>query len=91
MTYVPEAAPQVRNWSKRRDRKNARLAKAGAFAQGRIIRPDKIVEALEALIEPGDRVALEGDNQKQADFLPLFSKGRCEENPRSASPYIQQC
>jgi malonate decarboxylase alpha subunit len=69
MTYVPEAAPQVRNWSKRRDRKNARLAKAGAFAQGRIIRPDKIVEALEALIEPGDRVALEGDNQKQADFL----------------------
>jgi malonate decarboxylase alpha subunit len=69
MTYVPEAAPQVRNWSKRRDRKNARLAKAGAFAPGRIIRPDKIVEALEALIEPGDRVALEGDNQKQADFL----------------------
>ena len=69
MTYVPEAAPQVRNWSKRRDRKNARLAKVGAFAKGRIIRPDKIVEALEALIEPGDRVALEGDNQKQADFL----------------------
>jgi malonate decarboxylase alpha subunit len=69
MTYAPEAAPQVRNWSKRRDRKNARLAKAGAFAQGCIIRPDKIVEALETLIESGDRVALEGDNQKQADFL----------------------
>lgn len=69
MTSAPEAAPQVRNWSTRRDRKNARLAKAAAFAQGRIIRPDKIVEALETLIESGDRVALEGDNQKQADFL----------------------
>jgi malonate decarboxylase alpha subunit len=69
MNYPPEAPPQGRNWSKRRDRKNARLAKAGAFAQGCIIRPGKIVEALETLIEPGDRVALEGDNQKQADFL----------------------
>jgi malonate decarboxylase alpha subunit len=24
---------------------------------------------LEAIMEPGDRVAIEGDNQKQADFL----------------------
>jgi hypothetical protein len=24
---------------------------------------------LEAIIEPGDRVTIEGDNQKQADFL----------------------
>ncbi len=29
----------------------------------------RIVDALETLIRPGDRVALEGDNQKQADFL----------------------
>ena len=28
-----------------------------------------IVKALQALLEPGDAVALEGDNQKQADFL----------------------
>jgi malonate decarboxylase alpha subunit len=69
MTYGPAAAPQIRNWSKRRDKKNARLAKADFFAKGRIIRTDKIVEALETLIEPGDRVALEGNNQKQADFL----------------------
>jgi malonate decarboxylase alpha subunit len=27
------------------------------------------VDLLEAVIEPGDRVCLEGDNQKQADFL----------------------
>jgi malonate decarboxylase alpha subunit len=30
---------------------------------------EKLVEALEALIVPGDRIVLEGDNQKQADFL----------------------
>jgi malonate decarboxylase alpha subunit len=69
MTYASEAARQIRNWSKRRDKKNGRLAKADSFAQGRIIRTDKIVEALETLIEPGDRVVLEGNNQKQADFL----------------------
>jgi malonate decarboxylase alpha subunit len=69
MKPAPEAAPIVRSWSKRRDKKNALLAKASSFARGRIIAPEKIVEALENLIESGDRVALEGDNQKQADFL----------------------
>jgi len=69
MKQAPEAAPIVRSWSKRRDKKNALLAKAGSFARGRIIVPEKIVEALENLIQSGDRVALEGDNQKQADFL----------------------
>ena len=69
MKQAPEAAPIVRSWSKRRDKKNALLAKAGSFASGRIIAPEKIVEALETLIRSGDRVALEGDNQKQADFL----------------------
>ena len=29
--------------------------------------PDKLVEFLELLIAPGDRIALEGDNQKQTD------------------------
>jgi malonate decarboxylase alpha subunit len=64
-----EAPPQIRTWTTRCDRKNARLAKASSFAKGRIIDPDQIVEALEALIQPGDRLALEGNNQKQADFL----------------------
>jgi malonate decarboxylase alpha subunit len=30
---------------------------------------DKLVESLQMLIAPGDRIVLEGDNQKQADFL----------------------
>jgi malonate decarboxylase alpha subunit len=36
------------------------------------------VETLEALLVPGDRVALEGDNQKQADFL---SRSLAQVNP----------
>jgi malonate decarboxylase alpha subunit len=79
MKPAPEAAPIVRSWSKRRDKKNALLAKAGAFAKGRIIASGKIVEALETLIRPGDRVALEGDNQKQADFL---SRSLAKVDPR---------
>ncbi|MBN7119602.1 hypothetical protein ACP87_18220 [Pseudomonas oleovorans] len=39
------------------------------LADGVVLPSDKIVAALEALIAPGDRVVLEGNNQKQADFL----------------------
>src|SRR3982074_1704680 len=35
----------------------------------KICPPDLATELLEAIIEPGDRVVIEGDNQKQADFL----------------------
>jgi malonate decarboxylase alpha subunit len=37
--------------------------------QGPILSQEKIVDALELLVKSGDRVVLEGDNQKQADFL----------------------
>jgi malonate decarboxylase alpha subunit len=56
-------------WSKRRHEKRRRLALAQPFAVGRVIATEDIVPALEALICPGDRVVLEGNNQKQADFL----------------------
>ena len=36
---------------------------------GLVLETGATVEALQALIEPGDNVALEGNNQKQADFL----------------------
>ena len=36
---------------------------------GSSVQPDGATQLLEAVIEPGDRVAIEGDNQKQADFL----------------------
>jgi len=36
---------------------------------GKICPPDRATALLEAVIEASDRVAVEGDNQKQADFL----------------------
>jgi malonate decarboxylase alpha subunit len=46
--------------------------------KGPILPKEQIIEALEPLIVSGDRIALEGDNQKQADFLFTFlGKGGC--------------
>ncbi|TWH76668.1 malonate decarboxylase alpha subunit [Azomonas agilis] len=57
------------NWSRRRAEKQRRLAQVRTLADGVVLPTDKIVTALEALLAPGDRVVLEGNNQKQADFL----------------------
>ena len=59
----------TRVWDTRRADKARRLARTAAFASGKIIPTEKATEVLEALLEPGDKVILEGDNQKQADFL----------------------
>ena len=54
----------------RRSRKLERTALVlGASQSDKVVRADKAVQLLEAVIEPGDRVCLEGNNQKQADFL----------------------
>jgi malonate decarboxylase alpha subunit len=59
----------VRCWTRLRDAKAERIAAAAVLSQGKILPAHSIVDALQLLIRPGDRVALEGDNQKQADFL----------------------
>jgi malonate decarboxylase alpha subunit len=58
-------------WTRQRGNRAARLARASALAgvHAKTVAADAVVALLEALIEPGDRVCLEGDNQKQADFL----------------------
>jgi malonate decarboxylase alpha subunit len=60
---------QTDGWSRRRAKKAARLARIVPWMKGQVLETAAIVEALQALLEPGDAVALEGDNQKQADFL----------------------
>ncbi|KUI26905.1 malonate decarboxylase subunit alpha [Mycobacterium sp. GA-2829] len=56
-------------WDRRRQAKHRRLEAAAEFRTGKVIDPAQLTEVLHAVIHPGDRVALEGDNQKQADFL----------------------
>ena len=48
--------------------KAARLAKIDQLLKGKLLDNEHIIEALELLISPGDKVVLEGDNQKQASF-----------------------
>ena len=61
--------PMRSSWRTRREDKARRLDRVAKVARGRVLPTEEIVPALEALVAPGDRVALEGDNQKQADFL----------------------
>jgi malonate decarboxylase alpha subunit len=48
-----------------------RPARAAAVCDAgtKICPPDRATKLLEAIIKPGDRVTIEGDNQKQADLL----------------------
>jgi malonate decarboxylase alpha subunit len=59
----------MRQWDTLAANRRARLARGQAMSSGKIVDPAMITALLEAVIEPGDRVCLEGDNQKQADFL----------------------
>lgn len=60
---------QQRSWSTRLEGKKKRLAEVEHLVNGVTIPTEKIVDVLEMLIKPGDRVVLEGNNQKQASFL----------------------
>ncbi|MBV8556518.1 MAG: malonate decarboxylase subunit alpha [Planctomycetaceae bacterium] len=63
------AAIQFDDWRRRKVKKAARLARIAPWTKGPVLESGAVVQALQALLEPGDAVALEGDNQKQADFL----------------------
>lgn len=57
----------TRQWDSRRQKKRQRIEDLGI--KGKVLPSDNLPELLEKLITSGDRVALEGNNQKQADFL----------------------
>ena len=56
-------------WQTQRKERDARLKAASSDAKGKIVATKDTKALLEAVIRPFDRVCLEGDNQKQADFL----------------------
>ncbi|HEU4852036.1 MAG TPA: malonate decarboxylase subunit alpha [Telluria sp.] len=62
-----------RGWDTRQANRAARLERAraglGSSLAGKILDFDRVSDLLHEVIEPGDRVCLEGNNQKQADFL----------------------
>ena len=59
----------MRTWREARDARDARIDAGRALAKHKLVKARDAVALLEAIIRPGDRVCLEGDNQKQADFL----------------------
>ncbi len=64
-TPTPVSSP----WATRRAEKQRRMQLIRPWMSGPILPTEKIIAALENLMVSGDRVVLEGDNQKQADFL----------------------
>ncbi|RZF61110.1 malonate decarboxylase subunit alpha [Sphingomonas populi] len=59
----------MRQWNTRKALREERIAAGGVFANAKAIDPKHLVDFLEAVLRPGDRVCIEGDNQKQADVL----------------------
>src|SRR6202795_377671 len=59
----------MRTWREARIARDARIDAGRALAKHKLVEARDGVALLEAVIRPGDRVCLEGDNQKQADFL----------------------
>ena len=57
----------LKRWDTRRQEKQERIAKLGI--SGKVLPTADMPAMLEKLIAPGEKVILEGNNQKQADFL----------------------
>lgn len=59
----------TRVWDTRRQEKRRRVESVQGLINGKVIPTDDLTAILEKLIVSGDRVVMEGNNQKQADFL----------------------
>ena len=65
----PTVTRQRTSWTGRRDEKQRLLEMVKPWMKGPVLAHNKLVETLESVIRSGDRIVMEGDNQKQADFL----------------------
>lgn len=69
----------TREWDSLKKDAAARAASAAPYVkEGKIVDAKDAVALLEAVIKPGDKVNIEGNNQKQADFL---AKALCQVDP----------
>jgi len=57
------------SWDSQRENRQRRLKRAASLGLTRKVPIEETQKLLQAVIEPGDRICLEGNNQKQADFL----------------------
>ncbi len=62
-------------WARGKQARDARIAAGSRLASGKVVEAEDVVMLLEAVLRPGDRVCLEGDNQKQADLLASALSG----------------
>jgi len=60
---------EMRDWNSQKTSLAERLAAGHPHASGKMVALADLQAFLEAVLRPGDRVCLEGDNQKQADLL----------------------
>src|SRR5260370_18497978 len=56
-------------WQRHREARDVRIEVGSRLAGGKMGEASDATRLMEAVIRPGDRVCLEGDNQKQADLL----------------------
>jgi malonate decarboxylase alpha subunit len=68
-TRATEDEFATRAWDGLRTRYSARMARGAAVANGKLVAPEDAIALMEAVIEPGDRLCIEGNNQKHADYL----------------------
>ena len=59
----------MKQWNVQSEERQRRIAAGSLYASGKAVDSNLLVEFLSAVIQPGDRVCLEGNNQKQADVL----------------------
>ncbi len=69
MNSTPPRQWAPKQWDTRRQEKRRRIDSVRHLCDGRVLGTGDIVDALQLLVASGDRVVLEGNNQKQADFL----------------------
>ncbi|MBB5147975.1 malonate decarboxylase subunit alpha [Ureibacillus thermosphaericus] len=76
---ISKVEMERKSWTTRVEAKKKTIESVQGLVDGVIIPTKRIVEVLERLIKPGDRVVLEGNNQKQASFL---SKSLVQVDPK---------